>query len=501
MATTQEVRDPNKRDDGVQFASVDGRRSSQRAGQAILADAVRAVDPDLAARIEKTTDWRKRYIAPFTDTVVSGAVSAKNAIRVAVDGLDSLHEHLTFVRGDRELRLDESFSTFSESLFRTEVIEGTGLQVTELAVPYEGQVLSGDALKDQLRSWESSGVIEPSARTAIERVIDNPEWLDLSDRYFAMLGASSEMGPLSTLCSWGANVIAVDLPRPHLWKHISELAKNGSGRVYAPVRETTGGDITDRAGVDLITNAPEIGTWLKSFEQPFTIGNYVYADGTNFVRLASAVDALVANLLGARPDLSVAYLATPTDVYAVPEEIVDGARGRVKGSLVAGSLRAISGSKLFANNYKNLVAGEDGRRWGISDSLVPIQGPNYALSKSLQRWRAVVSREDGIVSSANVAPASNTASVTKNKMLAAAYRGAPAFGIEIFDPPTTRVLMAALLVHDIRDPDAAAQPKNDLSHPFDLFVQGAMHGGIWRLAYQARSVLPIGLVGGFFKRS
>lgn len=502
MPADQEIRAPAERvEDGVQFASVGGRRSSQRAGQAILADAVRAVDPDLAGRIEKTKDWRKAYIAPFTETVIVGAESTKNALRLAVDGLDSLHEHLTFVREGRELRLDESFSTFTEPLFQTEVIEGTGRRATELTVPYKGQVLGGDMLRDQLASWEGLGIIESSARSAIERVIAHPEWLDLSDRHFAMLGASSEMGPLEALCSWGANVIAVDLPRPHLWKHICEIATKGAGRVYAPVRETSRSDFTERAGVDLITSAPEVGTWLKSFEQPFTIGNYVYADGTNFVRLASAVDALIASLLSDRQELSVAHLATPTDVYAVPEEIVAGARSRAKGSVVATPLRAISGSRLYATNYKDLVAGEGARKWGISDSLVPIQGPNYALAKSLQRWRAVVSREDGVVSSANVAPASNTASVTKNKMLAAAYRGAPAFGIEIFDPPTTRVLMAALLVHDIRAPDAAAQPKTDLAHPFDLFVQGAMHGGIWRLPYQSRSILPIGLIGGFLKRS
>jgi hypothetical protein len=122
------------------------------------------------------------------------------------------------------------------------------------------------------------------------------------------------------------------------------------------------------------------------------------------------------------------------------------------------------------------------------------------MAKSLQRWRAVVSHHDGILTSANVAPASNTTSVTKNKMLAAVYRGAPAFGIEIFDPAATRVLMTALLVHDIRNSKAASHPDTTLDHPFDLFVQGAIHGGIWRLPYQPRSILPIGLIGGSMKR-
>ena len=41
---------------GVQFAAIDGHRSSQRAGKAILADGVRSVASDLAARIGSTKD-------------------------------------------------------------------------------------------------------------------------------------------------------------------------------------------------------------------------------------------------------------------------------------------------------------------------------------------------------------------------------------------------------------------------------------------------------------
>jgi hypothetical protein len=486
---------------GVQFASVEGRRSSQRAGKAILADAVRAIDAELASRIERTKDWRKGYMGPFRESVVAGARSAKNASRIARDGLDSLHENLTFVRDEQELRLDEALGSFQASRFATEVVEGTGTRTTELTVPYKGEALKGDALLRRLEAWEEAGVIEPSARAALALVIANPEWLDLSDSHFALLGASSEMGPLAALSSWGANVIAVDLPRPHLWAHIIKVATEGSGRLFVPVADSSDGDLTRRAGADLLVDTPEVRSWLAEREAPFTIGNYVYADGTNFVRLAGAVDALIANLVRSRPDLSTAYLATPTDVFAVSEQVVDGARARAKGSVIAGALRTLSGSRLYATSYDELVPGEEDRSWGISDSLVPIQGPNYALSKSLQRWRAVVLREDGILSSANVAPASNTTSVTKNKMLAAAYRGAPAFGVEIFDPATTRILMAAMLVHDLRNPRCLAAPSVEMAHPYDVFIEGAIHGGIWRLPYQPRSILPIGLVGGLLKRS
>lgn len=343
--------------------------------------------------------------------------------------------------------------------------------------------------------------MEPSCHAALSLVMDNPAWLDLSDRYFALLGASSEMGPLGPLNAWGANILAVDLPRPHLWKHIVEVTREGSGRLYAPVPAGSSDDLVATAGFDLMTMTPEARAWLGSFDQPFTIGNYVYADGANFVRLAAAVDALIDDVLDARPDVSLAYLATPTDVFAVPEEVATGAIAKRRSSAVAKVLSAVSLRRLYAPNYDKLVAGENGRRWGISDSLVPIQGSNYALAKSLQRWRAISAREEGTLTSANVAPASTTMSVTKNRMLAAAYRGAPSFGVEIFEPATTRVLMAALLVHDLRNDKSAAHPDVALDHPFDLFVDGALHGGIWRLPHHARSILPLGLVKGFLKRS
>ena len=41
--------------------------------------------------------------------------------------------------------------------------------------------------------------------------------LDLSQRFFVLLGAGSAMGPLQVLLALGANVIAVDLDRKGIW--------------------------------------------------------------------------------------------------------------------------------------------------------------------------------------------------------------------------------------------------------------------------------------------
>ena len=47
---------------------------------------------------------------------------------------------------------------------------------------------------------------------------------------------------------------------------------------------------------------------------------------------------------------------------------------------------------------------------GINDSLVAQQGPNYALAKRLQRWRASLARDGGATVSLNVAPPTRTKS-------------------------------------------------------------------------------------------
>jgi hypothetical protein len=121
----------------------------------------------------------------------------------------------------------------------------------------------------------------------------------------------------------------------------------------------------------------------------------------------------------------------------------------------------------------------------VHDALVPQQGPNYALAKRLQRWRAAVARDAGTTVSLNVAPATRTRSVVRNRALAAAYAGAHRFGIEVFEPATSNTLMAALLVHDLRAPVRAHD------HPWQDEAYAAAHGGLWRQAYSPRSALGL----------
>lgn len=484
-------------EEGVQFPSVEGKRSSQAAGKEILADAVRFVDAELAERISGTGDWRKRYLGPVRDAVARGARSAKDSLRIATDGLEALHDTMVFEKAGGSCSIHDAFATPGRAPYETFVVEGKRERQAELAIPVRGEILEGDALRRKLDDWVGRGIVEPSCRTAVTTVMDNPDWLDLSDVHFAMLGAASEMGPLPALMRWGANVYAVDLPRPYLWEHIVSVARQGAGRLSVAVSAgTNDATLVQRAGTDLLVEGPQVRDWLASFEVPLIVGNYVYADGNTFVRLATAVDALTVNLLDSGAATGMAYLATPTDVFAVPEEVVAESRSRFKArGALKSAVSGLTGRKAFAPNYGDTVVSDDSRRWGIYDCLVQQQGPNYAIAKNVQRWRAMVSAESGKITSANVAPPSKTRSVTKNRILAAAYAGAGAFDVEIFAAETASALCAALLVHDLRSP-SSKQP----DHPYDMFATGAAHGGLWRNPHSPRSVLPLAVVIGLPRR-
>ena len=315
------------------------------------------------------------------------------------------------------------------------------------------------------------------------------------------------MGPLHSLCRWNATVAPIDVGDPAIWTRILATIRGGTGRALVPTFDPSGvgdQDLAEVAGVNLVTHMPEIARWLDETAGPFTLGNYIYADGAMHVRVSMAVDAIAEHLTATRNDVSLAVLATPTDVFAVPEDaVVMSQRGQPRGpvgGLAQTAVRAATRGRLYAPNYPTTLATPDGQRLGIADSLVKQQGPNYALAKRLQRWRASLARSSGITTSINVAPPTRTRSVLRNRALAAAYAGAHRFGIEIFDPPTSNTLMAAMLVHDLRNPKSVAHPEMTLQHPAELFWSGANHGGLWRTPHAPRSVLGIAVVLGMVTR-
>ncbi|MCA0323258.1 MAG: hypothetical protein LCH60_11950 [Actinobacteria bacterium] len=479
--------------EGVQFPQVDGRRSTSAFGRAVVAEALRPVDPIGARSAEQETNWRQGYLAHFRRLVEAGLGSREDALAIAAAGASSLQSQLVWSGPDGDEPLGPSIELALRSVeadrLRTERVEGTGDPDTALTVPYQGTRLAGDDLRRRTDRWVESGVVEPSLRDALEHLHATRGSLDPSGRTFVVLGAGAEMGPLRALLRWGATVAAVDLPRPELWSRLLESTRHLAGTLLVPARP---GDepLHERAGVDLVGDLPRAIEWVASLEGPLVLGNYVYADGGTNVRVSAAVDQLTTALRADRSvdEVALAFLATPTDVFAVPGEAVAASveqyAQRRTSKLIRIPLRTLSGGRLLTRNYR------PGADPGINDSVVLQQGPNYLLAKRLQRWRAATARAEGTTVSFKVAPPTRTRSVVKNRALAAAYAGAHRFGIEVFEPGTSNTLMAALLMHDL----ATGSPA--LPHPWQDEAYAAAHGGLWRAAYEPRSALGLAAILG-----
>src|SRR5271154_4652976 len=83
---------------GVAFpVSADGRRSSMALGRAVVADALRQVDPAGALDAERETNWRAGYLAHFRRLIEAGLASRQAAVTVARDGLELLHRRMRVI--------------------------------------------------------------------------------------------------------------------------------------------------------------------------------------------------------------------------------------------------------------------------------------------------------------------------------------------------------------------------------------------------------------------
>ena len=458
----------------------------------MLADSVEGVDPELADRIRSADGWRSHYVDHIVGVTQASSLSVEAAAEIAEQGLASMRRRMVLIDGDgTESPLAEASINRkgAEPPFATESVQGTARPVVELVVRYRGSDLTGEALRAQLAAWVESGTVEPSFAAAVGEVIDHPEWLALPGRRVALIGAGAEMGPMEALLSWGVDVLAIDLPRSRAWRYKRGLATKGAGRLSFPISRD--GD----AGADVVRQLGAVLQWLQreGGDDPLVLGMHAYADSGAHIRVSAATDALINHLETERgiDGLATAWLATPTDAFIVPPEVVAAAReayarraGMVRWG--QGPLRALSRSKLYAPAYRQSANGGG----GIADILVPQQGPSYAIAKRLQRWSGLLGQAAGRTVSFNVAPATWTRSVTKNPVLAAAYRGADRFGVEVFPAETTRALMAALLVRDL------SAPPPSRSHPEELFSDQAAHGGLWRAGYEPKTVLGIAALTG-----
>jgi len=476
-----------------------GNRTSTPVAKAILAAAVGAVSQEKAKKVMKEKNWRFGYVKHFVGMVEEQMKSPDNALAVAEAGLKKAYEIFEYITPDgNTCSFTDAMKKSGSNKFSTGFVKGeasTSKNVME--IPYKGQKLSGQSLKDQVEKWIDYGTIERSAGEAIKNCVDKPGYLDLSDHYFVLLGAGSAMGPFLVLMALGANVIAIDLDRPHIWNRLISIARKSSGTLTFPLKAEQGSFKSDEnlfaaSGCNLFTDTPKIRDWLVDLYpgKNLTVGSYAYLDGALHVQVSLAMDAICKDMSEKRRS-SLAYLCTPTDLHVVTKEAHEASLNEYKMYSMKPFcliMNLLSRGKSLRKNAVKPLLGEGGNFYVVNGISVA-QGPNYALAKRLQHWRAIVARSKGCIVSSNIAPATSTASVVHNRTFAWAYEGMPYFKpYEIFAPETSNAVMSAILFSDLNDEKGAAHPKTELTNPNELFKYGSFNGGAWRCAYQVDSI-------------
>jgi len=461
--------------------------------------------------VKNEKNWRHGYVKHVIKHVELSLTDGDRCVKAAQSGLDAFYDEFQFIRDGNSMKLSDAMK-IKGTKFHTAVIKGSKSKDNlKLEIPYKDKVLTGDDIIKQVNKWANYGTIEKSTAEAITKVVQNKTYVDLSDKYFVLLGAGSAMGPFYLLMALGANVIGVDLAREGIWKRLCEAAENSCGTLTFPVaipqnQCTTPEMLYKNGGCNLMEETPEGNNWLQTVHpgKELVVGCYTYLDGEAHVRVALACDAIMRGLSEERK-ATLAYLCTPTDVHCIPEDANKAARKNYDTlnwkNLLMLPFRTFGGKKFLVKNALRPVKDNKGKDRYYADELIVPQGPNYALAKRMQHWRAIVARDIGCKVSTNIAPSTSTVSVTSNRSFAWAYDGMPFFvPIEIFEQKTSNAVMGALLIHDVNNPNSVANPaQRKLDNPLELFAENSFHGGMWRCGYKSGSLGEVSVIIHFIK--
>ena len=284
----------------------------------------------LAEALVAEKNWRFKYDA-YATRLAELQSSASHAACVAScrAGLAALHDTFDFCRDDDNMKVSQAMRTLTEPVLFTGTIKGvaaaketTKKAPLELVVDGGKTTLSGDELVARVQQWAEVGSVEPDVVKALQALNANAEkWAgtDLSSTVFVLLGGASEMCPLAPLLARGATVACVARGSARLKAAAALAAASPGGTLYVP---RTGSDASSSsssspsagtgdasvdevlrtAGADLVSQTPEIRTWLASLEpgKRLIIGSYAYLDGEAHVRVSLAMDAIAADLVATR---------------------------------------------------------------------------------------------------------------------------------------------------------------------------------------------------------
>ena len=140
---------------GVNFPVDDkGQRSTTAINRGAFIAAVQKTDPALANEIQGVRNWRHGYAKHVAKQVELACKSKQNALNIANDGLEYLHNTMRFERDGSDIPLSEAMQKFTQGSFETGFIQGSGKKGSGKAeVPYQGKYLS--PVKPQMQLYRN----------------------------------------------------------------------------------------------------------------------------------------------------------------------------------------------------------------------------------------------------------------------------------------------------------------------------------------------------------
>jgi len=514
-----------------------GGRTTTITGQRIFQQALLAAGDKEAADKVLKGNFRFGYHRHIMKLVRKSCARPDAALDAAKAGLKYMYDSFEFADpSTHEIRKFSEEVSRNKKSFATGIIKGEQPRKSHAyKIPYDGGwhpsrpkpptlELEGDRIKERVAKWVDGSIIEKDAGDAVKWIVDYfAKGGTVSNIYVVMIGAGSAMGPFPKLMELGANVVAIDIPgswgkggkRPSsgLWKRLAETAKKSpGGSIIFPLDPSKSQEeleassdplaLYEAAGCNVMEQPAEVANWLAEWQATLPtdaqvcIGNYTYLDGENHVKLALCADHCIKRLREVRPSTAVSFLCTPTDIHVIPEEAHKAAvknYGTGMGSCGLEKLiNIISRGSALVSNVVPPVTTDSGKKLYVVDGVTVPQGPNYALAKRMQHWRAQISYAEGAIVSSTIAPSTATISVIHNKTFAWAYGGLPYFGYEVFKQETTNAVMASLLIHDMLNDKGPKNGKNKaefgIENTLQLFSTQGVHGGLWRCAYKINSL-------------
>lgn len=354
--------------------------------------------------------------------------------------------------------------------FEIDALDASGSAGWRPRVMDRGRAYAGAALGEMVDALWNSHHLSPAAVATVRHALgrlDDDGALHLEGERFVLLGGAAEIAPTALLLEAGATVLYCDVVPPPPWLY------GRAGRLFHA-----------RGRSDLLAAPDRVAATVAAFAEdgPVHLGLFAYGPGRGREwRLGAAMNA-VARALPPESLRSVGLYVSPTTPAIVSNEDARVAERRLHERPLW--QRSLLAAGLIVENRS--LAGLP----RIADTVVPLQGVSYQAAQWIEKtlaMEALAAERPGLRISANVAPITETRSL-EHPLFAAAFRGAPLFGVRAFPPKITRTLSALAYIEDVTGAEPPSREARQI------------HGGLFAIPFALDGAIQIAAVRGLMAR-